>query len=94
MITIHRVFFKNFSQEGSKSVITDIWGGGGAKTLSICKQSIWKIWGPRNMLYSIVRSTISMRSMLMLGVSGGMPPRKILKNTYSEIESETILECA
>ena len=34
----------------------------------------------------IVRRTISMHSMLMLGGSGGMPPRKILKNRFSEIE--------
>ena len=42
------------------------------------------------MLYSIVRSTISICSMLMLGGSGGM---EILKNTYSEIEFEAISEC-
>ena len=36
----------------------------------------WKIRGPRNMLYSIVQSTISMRSMLMLGGLGGCPPEK------------------
>ena len=41
---------------------------------------------------AIVQSTISMRSMLMLGGSGGMPPRKILKNRYSEIESGGISE--
>jgi len=35
---------------------------------------------------SIVQSTISMRSMLMLGGSGGMSPRKILKIRCSEIE--------
>ena len=40
----------------------------------------------------IVQSTIIMRSMLMLGGSGGMPPRKFLKNRCSEIESEGILE--
>ena len=40
---------------------------------------------------SIVRSTISMWSILMLGGSGGMPPRKNLKRC-SEIESEAILE--
>ena len=38
----------------------------------------------------IVQSTISMQSILMLGVSGGMPPRKFLKNTCSEIEFGSI----
>ena len=37
-----------------------------------------------------VQSTLSMRSMLLLGGSGGMPPRKILKNRCSEIASESI----
>ena len=32
-----------------------------------------------------------MRSMPMLGGSGGMPPQKILKIAPSEIESESIL---
>ena len=34
-----------------------------------------------------VRSTISMRSMLLLGGLGACPPRKILKITYHEIDS-------
>ena len=38
----------------------------------------------------IVQSTISMQSMLMLGGSGGMPPRKCLKNMCSEIEFGSI----
>ena len=33
-----------------------------------------------------------LRSMLMLGGFGDMPPRKFLKNRCSEIESEGILE--
>ena len=33
----------------------------------------------------------SVLSMLLLGGSGGMPPRKILKNKTSEIASESIL---
>ena len=37
----------------------------------------------------IVRSTLS---MLMLGGSGGCPPGNLLKNRYSVIESEGILE--
>ena len=40
---------------------------------------------------AILQSTISMHSMLMLGV-WGMPPRKILKNRSSEIEFEGISE--
>ena len=43
-----------------------------------------------NKLINIVRSTISMRSMLLLGGSGGMPPRKFLKIRYSEIDSDGI----
>ena len=39
---------------------------------------------------SIVQSTISMHSMLMLEESGGMPPKKSLKNKHSEIEFEGI----
>ena len=39
---------------------------------------VCKIKGPRDMLYSIVQSTISMRSMLLLGGSGGMPPGNFL----------------
>ena len=39
----------------------------------------------------VVRSTISMRSMLKLGGSRGMPPRKILKITCSEIDFGGIL---
>ena len=31
--------------------------------------------------YYVVQSTTSMQSMLKLGGSGGMPPRKILKNS-------------
>ena len=46
-----------------------------------------------SLIVSYCASTISMRSMLMLGGSGGMPPRKILKNRCSEIESGGILEC-
>ena len=41
-------------------------------------------------LLNSVQSTLSMRSMLLLGGSGGMPPRKILKNRCSEIASESI----
>ena len=33
-----------------------------------------------------VQSTPCMRSMLKLGGSGGMPPRKILKNKYQKTE--------
>ena len=40
-----------------------------------------------------MQSTISMRSVLMLGGLGACPPRKILKNRCSEIESGGILEC-
>ena len=65
----------------------------GGKVLSNCKQSIWKIRGPRNMLYSIVRSTISMRSMLMLGDLGACSSQENFEK-YSEIESEAISECA
>ena len=39
----------------------------------------------------IVRSTISMHSMLMLGGSGGMPPRKIFEKRCSEIAFGGIL---
>ena len=34
-----------------------------------------------------------MCSMLMLGRSGGMPPRKILKIRHCEIESASFLTC-
>ena len=34
-----------------------------------------------------------MRSMLILGGSGGMPPRKILKNRCSEMAFGGISEC-
>ena len=37
-----------------------------------------------------VRSTLSMRSMLLLGGLGACPPRKILKNRCSEMASENI----
>ena len=40
-------------------------------------------------IYS-VEGTFNMRSMLLLRGSGGMPPRKILKNRCSEIASESI----
>ena len=40
-----------------------------------------------------MRNIISMHSMLMLGGSGGIPPRKFLKIRCSEIESGGILEC-
>ena len=33
-----------------------------------------------NKLINIVRSTTSMRSMLLLGGSGGMPPQEIFEN--------------
>ena len=39
-----------------------------------------------------MQSTISMRSMLILGGSGGMPPRKFLKNRCSAIDFGGILE--
>ena len=64
--------------------------GGGAKYYPVGS----KAYGYLGHLYicSIVQSTISMRSMLMLGGLGACPPRKILKNRCSEIESEAILE--
>ena len=37
-----------------------------------------------------VRSTLSMRSMLLLGGLGACPPSKILKNRCSEMASENI----
>ena len=40
----------------------------GGEVLSNCKQSVWKIRGPRNMLYFIAQSTNSW----------GIPTRKIL----------------
>ena len=64
----------------------DCWGG---KVLSFWNQSIWI---PRVSIKMFHCTKISMRSMLMLGGSGGMLPRKILKNRCSEIESEAILE--
>ena len=40
----------------------------------------------------IVRSTISMRSMLMLGGSGGMPPQKIsLRLNLRAFQSQNII---
>ena len=42
-------------------------------------RSLWSGFIVQQLLCVIVQSTISMRSML--GGSGGMPPRKIMKNS-------------
>ena len=49
----------------------------GRRSLFLCGQAIRENLGGLGWsLLTIVRSTISMRSMLMLGVSGGMPPQE------------------
>ena len=52
---------------------------------------LWIVGNCSYVLLCEVQS-VSMHSMLMLGGSGGMAPRKCLKNRCSEIESEGILE--
>ena len=63
----------------------------GRRSLFLCGQAIREIFNIAIVNFSkefstIVQSTISMRSMLMLGGSRGMPPRKILKNRCSKIK--------
>ena len=58
---------------------------------SIASQSVTDVRIAFSPIGYVVRSTISMQSMLKLGGSGGMPPRKILKITCSKIDVGGIL---